>query len=229
MGGTASGMLIKQQWQAEHIFEADNRRPPGAHALIERGGRGGLEGPPLQPGNAAVKPTNRNRIWKSHFTFFTKCCLFSSSELTLLSCCYCFGRQGSGLDGLKQSKGYNGGWSHVTIAWGLAVMCGAALDRQVPCSGAHTPDPALSIGLAAAGSFPWAFVASSGPTSPLATAGRIHLRRGAGGIVYITRTTSMRPDDPGEQLGVFYHHTLIMDIKPLGTFSLCEFVGTFPH
>ena len=56
---------------------------------------------------------------------------------------------------LKQSKGYNGGWVVITIAWGLAVMCGVLIAG--PYSGAHL-NPALSIGLAAAGSFPWASV-----------------------------------------------------------------------
>ena len=56
---------------------------------------------------------------------------------------------------LKQSKGDNGGWVVITIAWGLAVMCGVLVAG--PYSGAHL-NPALSIGLAAAGSFPWASV-----------------------------------------------------------------------
>ena len=56
---------------------------------------------------------------------------------------------------LKQSKGFNGGWAVITIAWGLAVMCGVLIAG--PYSGAHL-NPAVSIGLAVAGSFPWAFV-----------------------------------------------------------------------
>ena len=56
---------------------------------------------------------------------------------------------------LKQSKGFNGGWAVITIAWGLAVMCGVLIAG--PYSGAHL-NPAVSVGLAVAGSFPWAFV-----------------------------------------------------------------------
>ena len=56
---------------------------------------------------------------------------------------------------LKGSKGYNGGWVVITMAWGFAVMCGVFIAG--PYSGAHL-NPAVSIGLAAAGVFPWAFV-----------------------------------------------------------------------
>ena len=56
---------------------------------------------------------------------------------------------------LKQSKGYGGGWIVITLAWGFAVMCGAFVAS--PYSGAHL-NPALSIGMAVAGAFPWADV-----------------------------------------------------------------------
>ena len=46
---------------------------------------------------------------------------------------------------LKQSKGFNGGWAVITIAWGLAVMCGVLIAG--PYSGAHL-NPAVSVGLA---------------------------------------------------------------------------------
>ena len=32
---------------------------------------------------------------------------------------------------LKQSKGFNGGWAVITIAWGLAVMCGVLIAGMV--------------------------------------------------------------------------------------------------
>ncbi len=53
---------------------------------------------------------------------------------------------------LKKSKGENGGWVVVTIAWGLAVMLGVFIAG--PYSGAHL-NPAVTLGLAAAGTFPW--------------------------------------------------------------------------
>lgn len=56
---------------------------------------------------------------------------------------------------LTKSKGQGGGWVTITFAWGLAVMCGVLIAG--PYSGAHL-NPAVSIGLAAAGKFPWDYV-----------------------------------------------------------------------
>lgn len=55
---------------------------------------------------------------------------------------------------LRKSKGEGGGWIVVTLAWGLAVMCGVLIAG--PYSGAHL-NPAVTLGLAAAGKFPWAW------------------------------------------------------------------------
>ena len=56
---------------------------------------------------------------------------------------------------LKKSKGENGGWVVITLAWGLAVMLGVFIAG--PYSGAHL-NPAVTLGLAAAGTFSWALV-----------------------------------------------------------------------
>ena len=56
---------------------------------------------------------------------------------------------------LEGSKGKGGGWVVVTLAWGLAVMCGVFIAG--PYSGAHL-NPAVSIGLAIAGSLAWSMV-----------------------------------------------------------------------
>jgi glycerol uptake facilitator protein len=56
---------------------------------------------------------------------------------------------------LNKSKGQNGGWIVITLAWGFAVMCGVFIAG--PYSGAHL-NPAVSIGLAIAGKFEWALV-----------------------------------------------------------------------
>ena len=116
---------------------------------------------------------------------------------------------------LKQSKGYNGGWIVITIAWGLAVMCGVLIAG--PYSGAHL-NPALSIGLAAAGSFPWASV-------PGYVAAQLLGGFCGAVLVYIYYKDHFdATDDPGAKLGVFCTMPAIMD-KPRNLF--CEFVGTF--
>lgn len=56
---------------------------------------------------------------------------------------------------LNKSKAKNAGWIVVTIAWGFAVMCGVFIAG--PYTGAHL-NPAVTIGLAVAGQFPWSDV-----------------------------------------------------------------------
>lgn len=56
---------------------------------------------------------------------------------------------------LTRSKGLGGGWVTITLAWGLAVMCGVLIAG--PYTGAHL-NPAVSIGLAIAGKFSWSNV-----------------------------------------------------------------------
>ena len=56
---------------------------------------------------------------------------------------------------LEKSKGKGAGWVVITLGWGFAVMCGVFIAG--PCSGAHL-NPALSVGLAVAGSFSWSLV-----------------------------------------------------------------------
>ncbi|WP_031428335.1 MIP/aquaporin family protein [Flavimarina sp. Hel_I_48] len=58
-------------------------------------------------------------------------------------------------DILEKTKGKGGGWMTITTAWGLAVFAGVVVAG--PYSGAHL-NPAVSIGLAAGGLFPWADV-----------------------------------------------------------------------
>lgn len=144
-------------------------------------------------------------------TFFTKCLFEFIGTLVLVLL-------GDGVVAstvLKQSKGYNGGWVVITIAWGLAVMCGVLIAE--PYSGAHL-NPALSIGLAAAGSFPWASV-------PGYVAAQLLGGFCGAVLVYIYYKDHFdATDDPGAKLGVFCTMPAIMD-KPRNLF--CEFVGTF--
>lgn len=57
---------------------------------------------------------------------------------------------------LNKSKGQNSGWVVITLAWGFAVMCGVLIAG--PYTGAHL-NPAVTLGLAIAGLFPWNLVA----------------------------------------------------------------------
>ena len=56
---------------------------------------------------------------------------------------------------LNKSKAQGAGWVVITLAWGFAVMCGVFVAG--PVSGAHL-NPAVTLGLALAGLFPWAGV-----------------------------------------------------------------------
>ena len=56
---------------------------------------------------------------------------------------------------LNKSKAQGAGWIVITLAWGFAVMCGVFVAG--PVSGAHL-NPAVSLGFALAGTFPWSEV-----------------------------------------------------------------------
>ena len=56
---------------------------------------------------------------------------------------------------LQKSKGYESGWLVITTGWALAVTVAVYLVN--PISGAHL-NPAVTIGLASIGKFPWAQV-----------------------------------------------------------------------
>lgn len=57
---------------------------------------------------------------------------------------------------LDRTKGHGAGWMAITTAWALAVFTGVVVAG--PYSGAHL-NPAVSMGLAIAGRFPWSDVA----------------------------------------------------------------------
>jgi glycerol uptake facilitator protein len=58
---------------------------------------------------------------------------------------------------LKGTKGNAGGWVVISLGWGLAVFTAVVVSSEF--SGAHL-NPAVTLGLAAAGTFPWAKVAT---------------------------------------------------------------------
>lgn len=57
---------------------------------------------------------------------------------------------------LKNTKGHGGGWLLINLGWGMAVF--TAVLSVAAYSGAHL-NPAVTVGLAFVGSFPWAEVA----------------------------------------------------------------------
>ena len=116
---------------------------------------------------------------------------------------------------LRKSKGEGGGWIVVTLAWGLAVFCGVLIAG--PWSGAHL-NPAVTIGLAAAGKFPWAY------TGPFIVSQILGGMLGAM-CVYVFYKDHIDATEGAEaKLGVF---STIPAIKNYWRNFLCEVIGTF--
>lgn len=116
---------------------------------------------------------------------------------------------------LKGTYGNNSGWIVITIGWGLAVFC--AVTVAGPFSGAHI-NPAVTVGLAAAGSFPWEKV----PMFILAQ--MIGAMLGAF-IVWLNFKNHFNQEpEAGTKLGVFSTGPAIKD-TPIN--FICEVTGTF--
>jgi glycerol uptake facilitator protein len=95
---------------------------------------------------------------------------------------------------LKDTKGHNSGWIVITTGWGLAVY--VAVVVAGPYSGAHI-NPAVTVGLAAAGKFPWA------DTGSYIAAQFLGAFLGAFAVWAMYRDHFNRTEPPGMQLGVF--------------------------
>lgn len=116
---------------------------------------------------------------------------------------------------LKGTKGHDSGWMVITTAWALAVYVGVVV--SAPYSGAHL-NPAVTIGLAVAGSFPWEKV-------PAFIAAQVAGAFIAASIVWLMyRDHFLITEDQGSKLGVF---ATIPAIRNLTSNVISEFVGTF--
>lgn len=116
---------------------------------------------------------------------------------------------------LKKSKGENGGWVVITLAWGLAVMLGVFIAGSY--SGAHL-NPAVTLGLAAAGTFNWSFVL------PYIVAQMLGGFVGAVLVYAFYKDHYDATDDPATKLSTF---CTIPAIRNYGRNLFSEIVGTF--
>lgn len=116
---------------------------------------------------------------------------------------------------LRDTKGHNGGWIVITLGWGLGVFVGVAVAG--PVSGAHI-NPAVTVGLAAAGLFPW----SKLPVFILA-----QMAGAAAGALMVWlyyRHHFRRTEDPALQLACYCTSPAI---RRFGNNFISECTGTF--
>jgi len=116
---------------------------------------------------------------------------------------------------LKGTKGYSGGWIVITTGWALAVFVGVVFAS--PYSGAHL-NPAVTIGLAITGKFPWA------DAGPYILAQIIGALLGAFLTWIVYRDHFNSTTDPDLQLAVF---STSPAIKNQVFNLLSEIIGTF--
>ena len=116
---------------------------------------------------------------------------------------------------LKDTKGHDSGWIVISLGWGLGVFVGVTVAG--PVSGAHI-NPAVTLGLAAAGKFAWSQVFA------FILAQMAGAAAGAGTVWLFYRHHFNRTEDSGAQLGCFSTAPAIR--KPLNNF-ISEVIGTF--
>ena len=95
---------------------------------------------------------------------------------------------------LSKTKGHGAGWMAITTAWALGVFIGVVVAG--PYSGAHL-NPAVSIGLAIGGTFPWCDVCQYIVAQMLGAA------LGALLVWLVYKDHFEVTDDPDAMLGVF--------------------------
>jgi glycerol uptake facilitator protein len=116
---------------------------------------------------------------------------------------------------LEGTKGQNSGWIVITTGWALAVYVGVVV--AAPYSGAHL-NPAVTLGLATAGEFPWQQV------PPYLLAQLIGAISGAFAVWLMYKDHFNQTADPGMHLGVFSTSPAIRN-PALNLFG--ELLGTF--
>lgn len=116
---------------------------------------------------------------------------------------------------LNDTKGHNGGWIVISLGWGLGVFVGVAVAG--PVSGAHI-NPAVSLGLASAGLFPWIKVL------PFVLAQMLGAMTGAFTVWFFYRHHFNRTDNSASQLGCF---STSPAIRKTGNNFISETIGTF--
>lgn len=116
---------------------------------------------------------------------------------------------------LKGTYGNGSGWIVISMGWGLAVFC--AVTVAGPFSGAHI-NPAVTIGLAVAGSFPWDKVVT------FISAQMIGAMLGAFLVWLNFKNHFDEEEESATKLGVFSTGPAIKD-TPIN--FICEVTGTF--
>ena len=116
---------------------------------------------------------------------------------------------------LKGTKGNSGGWIVITTGWALAVFTGVVIAG--PYSGAHL-NPAVTIGLAVSGKFPWQQVPA------FIGAQLIGAMLGSAVVWLMYKDHFIATDDAGLKSAAFYTSPAIKNTR-LNLFS--EAIGTF--
>jgi glycerol uptake facilitator protein len=116
---------------------------------------------------------------------------------------------------LKETKGHNGGWIVISLGWGLGVFVAVAVAG--PVSGAHI-NPAVTLGLCAAGLFPW--------VKALAFIGAQMTGAAAGALMVwlFYRHHFNRTEDPSTKLACY---CTLPAIRRFGNNFISEATGTF--
>jgi glycerol uptake facilitator protein len=116
---------------------------------------------------------------------------------------------------LKGTKGHGAGWIVITFGWAMAVFVGVVVAAKA--SGAHL-NPAVTIGLAAAGNFEWQLVAG------YVVAQMLGACTGAELVWLQYRSHFELTDDPDAKLAVFCTGPAV---RSLWQNLISEVLGTF--